>query len=89
MGKWLVVLGWGLLCVWWVDAEVWAAHLVAVEPKCETVYFHHPDPRRLVRVFNNCYPADTIVLRKGARTDHFEALLRRRDSLWAQAGLTP
>lgn len=81
MGKWLAVVVWGLLCVWWVDAEVWAAHYAITEPKCETVYLHHPDPRRLVRVVNTCAPADTVVLRRASRTTHYEQWLDRRDSI--------
>lgn len=35
---------------------------VALEPHCETLRIHHPDPRRRIRVVNQCYPLDTLFV---------------------------
>jgi hypothetical protein len=82
LGKWCTLMLVGLFAVWWVDIEVWHTHLTINEPKCDTIYIGHPDPRRLGRVINTCYPGDTVVMKRGTkRTDHFERLMARRDSI--------
>lgn len=64
------VLVWTLLGI---GPLLYSDRVVTVGPKCDTIYIYHPDKRRLTRVINTCFPADTVVLKPGQRrTDFFE-----------------
>lgn len=52
-----------LLVAYLVQLEVrHTTQPIALEPRCTTWRIHHPDPRRLVRIVDDCHPLDTTFV---------------------------
>ncbi len=52
-----------LVVVYLVQLEVrHTTQPAALEAHCTTWRIHHPDPRRLVRIVDDCHPLDTLLV---------------------------